>query len=168
MKKIVIIAVSILCVGFVASQFINTEGTKAGEKPIKKSEPMEPIEQVEAAEHPIETNISEFQVEATEFNSLEGFVNSTQRDWTDGSEYRSVYADDRNAELQLSNSVVRYINYFENEIKEAGLSKEFSEWQNVAFEISKHDPENYEELVSEFETSLNMIHTKMNEDTGSK
>ncbi|PLR86655.1 hypothetical protein [Bacillus sp. V33-4] len=98
MKKIVIIAVSILCVGFVASQFINTEGTKAGEKPIKKSEPMEPIEQVEAAEpievaeppieneaaeHPIETNISEFQVEATEFNSLEGFVNSTQRDWTE-------------------------------------------------------------------------------------
>jgi hypothetical protein len=69
------------------------------------------------------------------YSSLENFVNRTYDDWQSNSEYRSIYADQDSADLQLSLASLHCINFFKNDIAKKGLTKQFDELQNAAYLI---------------------------------
>ncbi|MFE4522009.1 hypothetical protein ACFRCQ_07600 [Cytobacillus firmus] len=104
--------------------------------------------------------LDSFQVQASEYSSLDSFVQDIAANWAEGSEYRS-YQDDSTAEFTLANSTLHYINYFEDEIKAKGMTKEFEELQLIAYDIHNTDVEaEQSELADKFEDKLNAIVSK--------
>lgn len=124
-------------------------------------EAQEPVGYID--EKPI-FDIESYTVEKTEFKTVEEFVKHTAESWAEDSEYRSFQSDE-DAETQLAFSVLSYVNYFENEIEEMGMTKVFEEWQRIAYDMwNNHGTkaqQNNKDLALQFEKKMNEILTKL-------
>jgi hypothetical protein len=99
------------------------------------------------------------------YSSLENFVNRTYDDWQPNSEYRSIYANQDSADLQLSLASLNCINFFKNDIAKRGLTKQFAELQNAAYSIVNEngggDDEKIAEATQKFGKTLREIYLNM-------
>ncbi|WP_010280884.1 hypothetical protein [Bacillus timonensis] len=100
--------------------------------------------------------LDRFTLEIPEYSTLEVFVTDIAKNWADGSEYRS-YQDDRTAEMNLANSVLHYVNWFESSIEEAGMTEAFEEWQLTAYVLAFTKAGEDESVQEKFENQMNNI-----------
>lgn len=135
------------------------------------------IDAIELARLPFEAekyevDLTQYQIERTEYNDLGNFIEDTFANWQEGSEYQSnTNVDD--ARWTLANAALHYVNYFEDDIEVLGLTKEFRELQMTAYEITAHNKartssddkvqyqNEHELLYNEFENQLNHILKKL-------
>lgn len=94
-------------------------------------------------------------VSATEYATLEDFMNDMVKNWQEGSEYRKIH---QSAEYTLAYATIPYINYFETEISERGLSEDFDELQLLAYEVVENESETN---VKKFEDKMKLVHDKV-------
>ncbi len=106
--------------------------------------------------------IDSFEVEKTEFASLVDYVNYSAGLLESDSEYLS-YQSKETAVDTLANAALHYVNYFEDEIAERGMTEDFEEWQRIAYEMRMNDKEGKStiELRDEFEAKLNELSAKL-------
>ncbi len=98
--------------------------------------------------------LDSFQLEKTEFGSLENYMKTNVEELQPNSEYLS-YQSKESALYTKANAALHYVNYFENEIAYKGLTDEFKEWQLIAFHVvTERDNEKLEKLMNEFESKL--------------
>ena len=102
-------------------------------------------------------------IEVSEYSTLEKFMTDLSENWKEGSEYRKSYPL---AESFLSESTISYINYFEDEITEKGLNKDFDELQLLAYEVVQNqEGSDYEEQVKRYEEKMKEMLTKLDRAT---
>lgn len=153
MKKVNIAFGSLLIGGILLS------GCATDESEVKTQATVE-NEVVEVDEDHVD--LKSWNIEVSEYSSLEKFMTDLSKNWKEDSEYRKSYPL---AESILSESTISYINYFEDEIAEKGLNKDFDELQLLAYEVVQNQEENdYEEHVKRFEEKIKEILTKMDRD----
>lgn len=112
-----------------------------------------------------EIDLTQYKIEATEYTDLGEYVEDIFVNWQEGSEYESI-TDMETARNMLANAALHYVNYFENDIEDHGLTKEFRELQMTAYEITAHNKartssddkvqyqNEHELLYNEFENQL--------------
>ncbi|MFT4413215.1 hypothetical protein ACLM5H_05065 [Fredinandcohnia humi] len=163
MKKFYLFVVAIVASVIVAGCSLVTESDENSSEKITTEEHKQEVKQEESIqEESEEPNLKSYQVDKSEYTSLEMFVKDISKNWADDSEYRS-YQDDSTAEFTLANSVLHYVNYFEKEIEEVNMTEEFNEWQQIAYEMvqsSGTQEEEFERLSKEFEEKMNEINSK--------
>jgi hypothetical protein len=163
-KKLLVVGLGLVVVGTIAVAFFggNSEKAIAKEEPkagisaqvSDKAEEKQPI--AYEGDKPI-YSIKEFTIKASEYSTLDSFVDDVVKNWADGSEYRKIQ-DAKSAEWTLANSVVHYVNYFDRDIAAKGMTEEFDEWQRLAFDVVKNQDEaKHEELAVKFENKMNEI-----------
>ena len=119
-----------------------------------------------------EIDLTKYKIEATEYTDLVRYIDETFDNWQEGSDYQSN-TDVETARNTLANAALHYVNYFEDDIEDFGLTKEFRELQMTAYEITAHNKartssddkveyqNEHELLYIEFENQLNHILEKL-------
>ncbi len=157
MKKVKLAFSSLLIAGILLS------GCATDEKEAEIQTPVE-NEVVEADEAHVD--LKSWNIEVSEYSTLEKFMTDLSKNWKEDSEYRKSYPL---AESILSESTISHINYFEDEIAEKGLNKDFDELQLLAYEVVQNqEGSNYEEHVKRFEKKMKEILTKMGRNNGER
>jgi len=107
-----------------------------------------------------EIGIKDYKVEHSEYTSLKSFVTDISGNWKDGSKYREV---GETADDTLADATVVYVNYFEDEIKDIGLTEDFDELQLLAFDIlqNKRQEGDYAGQLKRFGEKWEVITSKM-------
>lgn len=106
--------------------------------------------------------IDSFEVEKTEFSTVESMVEDFTNSLKPDSEYLS-YQSKETAVYTLANAALHYVNYFEEDIAELGLTEDFEEWQRIAYEIRVNEKEGKStiEFRDQFESKLNELSAKL-------
>lgn len=97
----------------------------------------------------------------SEYSSFKEFMKSIKEDVAEGSEYRQSYQP---PEAHLAGAVQSYSEYFEYEIKEMGLKKDFNELNEIGrlTEQSGYDgKDDYNQHAQEFVNKVNEIASKV-------
>lgn len=99
------------------------------------------------------------------YDSIETYIKELSDNWAHDSGFRENQMD-YPAEMQLAEYSLYEIAYFENEIEEMGMTEQFEDLRQTAFEMVKNDyddgdTELHDELADKYEASLNVIIEEM-------
>lgn len=105
--------------------------------------------------------IKDYYLELPEYKDIKEYTNHMPIYWK---EQQSSFPDDKSqrslSEAWAAMSTIKHINWFEEEIKELGLTEVFNEWQLVSYEFMKIDSgspssfEKHDELAVEYEKAM--------------
>ncbi|MBP3041797.1 hypothetical protein J9303_20355 [Bacillaceae bacterium Marseille-Q3522] len=109
-------------------------------------------------------DIKSYEVKVSEYTSFETFIQTIHNYWKPNSEYRSNFSDKESAESTLANATLHYVNFFEKEISERGMTTEFDELQRISYDIvfEKGRKTTHEELVKKYKEIFNEIVETLN------
>lgn len=102
------------------------------------------------------------------YESLDSFVKDLSEKWAHDSEFRANQMD-YTSEMELVESSLYEIAYFESEIEDKGMTDLFEDLRQIAFEMVKNDydegdTELHDELADKYEANLNLIIEEMESD----
>jgi hypothetical protein len=161
-SKIMIVVGSLVVAGSLLTGY--TTLTKAGESPTKVVQTTVAKAKADKPKKVIierDADLKKYKIEVSEYNDLDSFVHDIAKNWKAGSEYRSVYADGKDAEHTLAVSTLQYVNYFENEIAARGMTHQFKELQKDALYLVTSSEKEFEELAKKFESKLTEIENSL-------
>lgn len=111
----------------------------------------------------IDDILASYQIEKTEFSSLESYVEDLASSLQPGSEYLSSQTKET-AVFQLAYAGLRYVNYFAEEIEQVGMTEEFKSFQRLAYDLLETHAygteDEFKQLANEFEEKINQLAEK--------
>lgn len=111
-----------------------------------------------AEKHRNFTDVQPDAVVKSDYSSLEAFVRGTAKSW----EEHQRHQENEPGKIELAQLTLYYLEYYQKEVRNSGLAKEFDSWKKIAEELcsdqgNASNKTNVDELSNEFQKQMYII-----------